>query len=89
VNYSVFLHRKANKELSKTPPETRNRIIESIKTLKNNPKARGKKLKPLDFYRIRVGDYRVIYEVLEPEKKAIILAVGHRSKIYDDFKKIM
>ncbi|MEX2722747.1 MAG: type II toxin-antitoxin system RelE/ParE family toxin [Candidatus Freyarchaeota archaeon] len=38
---------------------------------------------------MRVGDYRVIYEIDEENKQVIILFVGHRKKVYDDFSKLL
>jgi mRNA interferase RelE/StbE len=88
VTYSVFLHKKAEKELSKIPNEFSKSIISEAKKLSIDPKSIGKKLKPTEYYRIRVGDYRAIYQIQEAEKKVVILLVGYRSKIYYDFEQL-
>jgi mRNA interferase RelE/StbE len=88
VTYTILLHKKAEKELSKIPKEFREDIISEAKKLTENPKSQGKKLKPTEYYRIRVGDYRAVYEILEDEKKIVILMIGHRSKIYYNFQQL-
>lgn len=86
MNYQVLLHQKAKKELNKIPKEVKQSVINGIKSLSAQPKAKGKKLKPTEYYRIRIGDYRVIYEV--EENQVIVLMIGHRSKIYYNFEKL-
>ena len=63
-------------------------IIEKLKELKDSPERIGKPLKYSDFWSLRIGDYRAIYEINKDKKQAIILFIGHRSKVYDDFSKI-
>jgi len=89
VSYQVLLHPKAKKSLDKLQKKIRDNIRDDIKTLENNPKKTGDKLSPTDFFRIRVGDYRAIFEVWEEEKKVVVLFIGYRSKVYTDFKRFM
>jgi mRNA interferase RelE/StbE len=63
------------------------KVIQVIKTaiasLANDPRPSGcKKLKGEDAYRIRVGDYRVIYEIEDDKIIVIVVSVGHRKDIY-------
>ena len=88
--FKVLLHPKAAKELQKTEKHIRTKIIESAKHLRENPDKTGKPLKQSDFWSLRVvGDYSVIYEINKNNNQVVILFVGHRSKVYDDFSKML
>ena len=89
MTFKVLLHPKAAKELEKIEETVRSRIIESAKQLRENPDKIGKPLKQSDFWSLRVGDYRVIYEIDQNRKQVVILFFGHRSKVYDDFSKML
>ena len=59
-------------------------IFNAIAALAQNPRPRGfKKLKGRDGYRIRVGNYRIIYDIFDTELVIDIIALGHRRSIYD------
>ena len=89
MSFSVLLHPKAAKELQRIESQTRARIIERATELRENPEKIGKPLKQSDFWSLRVGDYRAIYQIDAGRKQVIILFVGHRSKVYDDFMKML
>ena len=89
MTFKVLLHPKAAKELQKTEKHIQTRIIESAKQLCEYPDKIGKPLKQSDFWSLRVGDYRVIYEIDQNRRQVVILFVGHRSKVYDDFSKML
>jgi len=83
-NYTIVLTKKAEKQLDKLPDNIAEPIIEAINNLADNPRPQGyKNLKNRDGYRIRVGDYRVIYEVFDDELLIDIILLGHRKLIYD------
>ncbi len=81
----IFFHEKAAKEIKKLDKKSIERIKKEIKKLENNPKT-GKHLKYCDFWSLRIGNYRVIYEVAE--NKIIVLYLGHRKNVYSDFSKL-
>ncbi|WNZ29926.1 MAG: type II toxin-antitoxin system RelE/ParE family toxin [Candidatus Bathyarchaeota archaeon] len=87
MTYKVLLHPKAAKTLSKTQEKTR--IINKLKQLKTNPQKTGKPLKLSEYYRLRIGDYRAIYEIDQTKKQVTVLYIGHRKNVYDDFSKLM
>lgn len=89
MSFQVLLHPKAAKELQKIEEQVHTRIIESAKQLRENPDKLGKPLKQSDYWSLRVGDYRVIYEINQNKKQVIILFIGHRNKVYDDFSKML
>ena len=62
-------------------------LITKIKELEKSPK-KGKHLKYSNFWRLRVENYRIIYEIEEKEKIIKILYIGHRKNVYDDFSKL-
>ena len=86
--FSVFLHPKAAKALERIEESVRLRIVERLKELRDSPERVGKRLKFSDFWSVRVGDYRVIYEIERDKNRVIVLFVGHRRKVYDDFSKM-
>ena len=88
MTYSVLLHPKAAKELQRLDSQTRARIVERARELCDKPEA-GKPLTQSDFWSLRVGDYRVIYQIDRERRQVVILFIGHRSKVYDDFAKML
>ena len=88
MSFAVPLHPKAAKELDKLERQIKDRIIARLKDLRDKPQTLGKILKPSSFWSLRIGDYRVIYEIDKPKKRVVVLFVGHRKKVYDDFSKL-
>ena len=81
--YSINITRRAQKELSKLPLNIQEKVITNIKKLSKDPFPNlCKKLSGRDAWRIRVGSYRVIYEVYKEELSIIIILIGHRKDIY-------
>lgn len=82
--YQINFKRSAQKELLAIAPVYQTKIIMAIDSLAENPRPDGvKKLKlNTDAWRIRIGDYRVIYVVEDTIKIIEIQAVGHRRDIY-------
>jgi mRNA interferase RelE/StbE len=65
----------------------RNRILAALKELASSPE-NGEPLKPSRFTKLRMGDYRVIYEIDRQSKQVIVLFAGHRRNVYDDFSRL-
>jgi mRNA interferase RelE/StbE len=84
TQYEIQFKSSAAKEFRKLAPEIKTRIRESIDTLKMEPRPIGvKKLAgETDLYRIRVGDYRVIYEIDDTEQIVLVTRVRHRREVY-------
>jgi mRNA interferase RelE/StbE len=74
----------AVRELDRLEESLRTRVIAKIATLSNDPHPRGSiKLEGEDgMYRLRVGDYRILYAVLKKELEIVIAAIQHRSDVY-------
>ena len=83
--YKVTLSKSAAKELSKLFPPVTNKIIKVISDLSDNPRPSGsKKLKGgFNNWRIRTGDYRVVYSIDDEILIVDIRKIGHRKDIYD------
>ena len=79
--YSITFHKRADRFLASLSKKERARILEKIYGLPNQGdriKMKGEK----DTYRLRVGDYRVIYEVHEDKIVVLILNIGNRGDVY-------
>ncbi|MDH7477512.1 MAG: type II toxin-antitoxin system RelE/ParE family toxin [Candidatus Bathyarchaeota archaeon] len=88
MGFTVLLHPKAAKELEKIENATRTRIVERLRDLKDNPERVGKALRHSNFWSLRIGDYRAIYEIDRTRRQVVVLFIGHRKKVYDDFSKL-
>ena len=83
MRYQVILSKSVRKELDRLPDDVASRILARLAGLETNPRpADVKKLKGRDAWRIRVGDYRVIYEIQDRALQIIVITVGHRREIY-------
>jgi mRNA interferase RelE/StbE len=84
--YKIQLKRSAVKELERLPKNAIKHISEAIDSLSVNPRPEGcKKLKGIkeELWRIRVGDYRIIYSIEDVLKIIEIRRIGHRKDIYE------
>lgn len=86
--FDTLLHPMAAKTLEKLDIGIRRQIKKKLKELKEFPEQRGKHLRYTQFWSLRIGDYRVIYEINEKEKRIIVLFIGHRNNVYVDFSKL-
>jgi mRNA interferase RelE/StbE len=83
MKFQVILPKSVQKELNRLPDEIANRILARLSELEINPRPVDvKKLKGRDAWRIRVSDYRVIYEIHDRVSQIIVITVGHRREIY-------
>jgi len=85
--YKIEWKESARKELKKLQKKTIVRILKAVETLSNNPyPPRSRKLYgAMYIYRLRVGDYRVIYSVYSDIVTIEIVKIGHRKEIYKKF----
>lgn len=84
TRYRIEFSPLAARQISKLPRDAQVRLGRKIDSLAADPRPSGvKKLAGADStYRLRVGDYRIIYEVHDKVLVVVVLAVGHRSAIY-------
>jgi len=85
VSWQIEISRAARKELAGLHSQMQVRISKAVLALENNPFPAGcKKLKNRDGFRIRVGDYRVLFFADTKAKQIVISAIGHRREVYRD-----
>jgi mRNA interferase RelE/StbE len=81
--YSVEIISKAEKEFIKLPEPVKAKIRKQILLLEDNPRPFGhKKLKETEYYRIRSGDYRVVYSIDDKTKIIKVLSIANRKDVY-------
>jgi len=83
--YKIVFSKSAAKELSKFPSTVNNRVIKAVLELSDNPRPQGaKKLKGgSENWRIRIGDYRVVYAIDDEILIVDVRKAGHRKDIYE------
>jgi len=83
ASYSVLLTRSAAKELERVPTKDRRRIVTKIGALANDPRPPGvEKLSGEEKYRIRQGDYRILYEIRDTELVVTVVRIGNRREVH-------
>ena len=84
-DFSISFVRSARKELESLSTPLILRVLAKIELLATNPRPQGcKKLKGAhDLWRIRIGDYRVIYSILDTQVRIEIITIRHRSHAYE------
>jgi mRNA interferase RelE/StbE len=83
ASYRIFIKPSAAKELESVPTKDRRRLATKIKSLGSNPRPPGcEKLSGLERYRIRQGNYRVLYEIQDDVLIVLVVKVGHRKDVY-------
>lgn len=82
--YTVKLSNRAKRDLATLSPELQTRIVTALRTLEVKPRLPGmKKLRGEEnAYRLRVGDYRIIYEVHDKVLLVLVVKIGHRRGVY-------
>ena len=81
--WNIEITRPARKELSRLPSQVQSRIAKAILALENDPFPHGcKKLRNRDGWRIRVGDYRVLYFADTKARQIVVGIIGHRREVY-------
>jgi len=83
LNYEVFIERAAQRALARVARSCQERIIEALQDLGGQPRPAGaKKLRGREAWRIRLADYRVIYEIDDAQRRILVISVGHRRDVY-------
>jgi mRNA interferase RelE/StbE len=92
MKYHLVLTSSAERELKKLSPQLQDEIFEKIESLQNNPRPQGYKkltnfkvpnlkLKPL--YRVRVGEYRIVYAIQDNVITVTIAKIANRKEVYE------
>ncbi len=81
--YKIAVKKSAERELEDIPKKELRKIVKKLQSLTNNPRPqKSQKLSHKEQYRIRQGDYRIIYSVQDKESTVHIVKIGHRREIY-------
>jgi len=88
-NYRIEFTKSAKKEFDQLPAKFQDRVLEALAFLAQNPFSeflKYKKLKGIEsLFRIRLGDYRIVYEVKGDLLLVLIIKIGHRKDVYRNF----
>ncbi len=84
MGYSILLAPPAERQLRAFAPAVQKRLVKRMKTLRHNPRPQDvKKLAGEDdLYRIREGDYRIIYSIQDKELIVLVVKIGDRKEVY-------
>lgn len=83
ASYSILLTRSAAKELEAVPMNDRRRIVRRIAALADDPRPAGvEKLSGDNKFRVRQGDYRILYEIVDAELIVTVVRIGNRRDVY-------
>lgn len=83
--YEIHFASSAVRDYKKLPDQELENINDAIDALADNPRPQGyRKLKDRDAYRIRVGNYRVIYEINDKNVTVLVIRIRHRREVYRD-----
>lgn len=83
--YEVLIEPAARRVLTKLPQNIQARLMAQIEALSVNPRPHGAiKLSGQEAYRVRVGDFRIIYAVIDRRLLVVVVKVGHRRDVYRD-----
>ncbi len=81
--YEVLLKPRAKREFLELPKNIAITISQALRSLAHNPRSHQSiKLSGGEGYRLRLGDYRILYEIDEPDKKVEIYRIKHRREAY-------
>ena len=82
-SYRILIKPSAAKELETVAKKDRLRIIKRIRELSTDPRPVGaEKLSGQERYRVRQGDFRVVYAIDDEEQAVVVFKVGHRREVY-------
>ena len=81
--YRVVFRKSVARDLRQIPNRDLRRILATIDSLSEDPRpASVEKLSELERYRVRQGDYRIIYQIKDEDVIVIVVKVGHRKDVY-------
>lgn len=84
--YRIEFTKSAEKEFARLPARIRSKTTEALHLLSQNPYSELLKIKKLkgaeDLFRIRLGDYRVVYEIRNDRLIVLVIKIGHRREVY-------
>jgi mRNA interferase RelE/StbE len=84
ASFELRFKRSVATDLRTIPGKDTRKILKRIKALAENPRSEGCiKLTGKEYYRVRAGNYRVVYEIRDAELIILVIRIAHRRKVYD------
>lgn len=81
--YSLEIKRSVARDVEGIPKRDLRRIMDRIEALRDDPRPPGcVKLSGQEYYRVRQGNYRIVYEIVDDRLVVVVIAVGHRRDVY-------
>lgn len=82
MSYEVIVPRRVEKGISRIPESDYRRITRALHNLQEEPRPRGSaRLRGSEFYRVRVGDYRIVYDIEEQPGRVTVTRIAHRREV--------
>ena len=83
MSYQIIIPKTVTKQLEKLPQSIHDKVIENIIILQENPRPTNSlKMKNNEGYRLKIGDYRVLYDIDDKTQLITLRRVGHRRESY-------
>ncbi len=83
AKFDLVFKEPVSKDLKEIPKQDVQRILERIDALRDEPRPQGSvRLSGKEYYRVRQGNYRIIYEIQDAQLVVIVIKVGHRREVY-------
>ena len=84
-SYKILFNKTAEKELRKIQKPDLERIVHKVQHLSKNPRPEYAQMLKGEgrYYRIRQGDFRIVYEISDSEKRVAVIKIGHRREVYN------
>ena len=83
ASYRLFIKPSASKDIEGLPKQDRRKVVAKIQGLAKDPRPRGcERLSGHEQYRLRQGDYRILYSIEEKDLIVAVVKVGHRKEVY-------
>ena len=83
--YKLIIPYKINKKLDRLGVKTKSRIIAKLILLKTNPRFHAEKMCGTEFWKVRMGKFRVIYSIEDDKLIVLIVDLGHRRTVYKKY----
>lgn len=80
--YEIIFHKNSQKQIEKLPREIQIRILSALERIKISPHSHVKRLVNTPYFRLRVGDYRIILDIQNKKLVIFVIELGHRKNIY-------
>jgi mRNA interferase RelE/StbE len=83
MSFQIVLPKAVQKELDRLPDHVCEHVLDALDNLKKQPRPPGcKKLRGVNAWRVRCGDYRIIYEIADKELRILVVTIAHRRDVY-------